>query len=235
MLRHRLRGRHGRAATPVSASVMCLLLLGALATSSAQGDPGPAVEGEEAASSGPESAARAVLLWPEEGRTYLNGIGLIAALVTTNFDPPREGSIKLLVNGNVAATFMPAPQDGEGNRRLHVVLPDLGDGSYSVEVQCVSVEGRVLARHGATFDVNSKAEVRPTSARSLDEPALCHPVGFCDSDAECSGHGTCTQGACLCEGDFTGERCEHDILNNLSFLPGGHCRKFASCETFHMS
>ena len=38
-----------------------------------------------------------VLLWPEEAHSFRNGTGIIAALVTKNFDPPREGSIELLL------------------------------------------------------------------------------------------------------------------------------------------
>ena len=160
-----------------------------------------------------------VLLWPEEAHSFRNGTGIIAALVTKNFDPPREGSIELLLNGANAANFTPEAADGEGNRRLHVVLPDLTDGVFSVEVRCLSVAGEVLARHGATFDVNSSAPIRESTASTLHQSGGCHAVGFCDSDAECSGHGTCLAGACLCRGDWAGETCEHDIYNNPVFLP----------------
>ena len=160
-----------------------------------------------------------MLLWPEEARTFHNGKGIIAALVTTNFDTPREGSIELLLNGNNAANFTPEAQDGEGNRRLHVVLPDLSDGQFSVEIRCTGVDGSLLERHGATFSVDSTAPSKSSSVGSLEQATLCHPVGFCDSDAECNGHGTCSQGACLCHGDWAGETCEHDIYHNPSFLP----------------
>lgn len=168
---------------------------------------------------GERSAANVILLWPEETHTFLNGKGIIAALVTTNFDTPRQGSIELLLNGNNAANFTPEAQDGEGNRRLHVVLPTLTDGTFSVEVRCIDVEGGLLARAGATFSVNSTAPVKSSSAGSLEQAKLCHPVGFCDSDAECSGHGTCSLGTCLCQGDWVGEICEHDIYNDPSFMP----------------
>ena len=92
-----------------------------------EGGPGPA------AGAGP--APRAVLLWPEEAHTFRNGTGIIAALVTTHFDTPRDGSIALLLNGETAASFSPEAVDGEGNRRLHVVLPVLVDGTFSVEVR----------------------------------------------------------------------------------------------------
>ena len=165
------------------------------------------------------SAARVVLLWPEEGGMFRYGKGIIAALVTSNFDPPREGSIELLLNGVNKANFTPEAQDGEGNRRLHVVLPELPDGTFSVEIRCLNVEGALLARAGATFEVNSSAPARNSSAASLEQPSACHPVGFCDADAECSGHGACSKGACVCYGDWTGETCSHDVLTNPSFLP----------------
>ena len=166
-----------------------------------------------------DSGPRVVLLWPEEAHTFLNGLGIIAALVTTNFDTPREGSIELLLNGNNAANFTPEAMDGEGNRRLHVVLPELSDGTFSVEVRCISIDGVLLARDGSTFTVNSTAPVRSSSATTLEQAKLCHDVGFCDSDSECNGHGKCSRGACLCHGDWVGETCEHDIYHNPSFLP----------------
>ena len=168
---------------------------------------------------GSASLARVVVLWPEEGHEFLNGTGIIAALVTKHFDPPREGTIELLINGENAANFTPEAMDGEGNRRLHVRLPDLHDGVFSVEVRCVSTGGTVLARHGATFSVNSTAPMRTSTAHSLTESRMCHAVGFCDTDADCSGHGSCSMGACLCTGDWAGESCEHDIYASPSFLP----------------
>jgi hypothetical protein len=167
----------------------------------------------------PAVSPRVVLLWPEEARTFRNGKGVIAALVTTNFDTPREGSIELLLNGNNAANFTPEAMDSEGNRRLHVVLPDLSDGQFSVEIRCIGVDGSLLARAGATFSVDSTAPTKQSSVSSLEQAKLCHPIGFCDSDAECNGHGSCSQGACLCRGDWVGENCEHDIYHAPSFLP----------------
>jgi len=175
--------------------------------------------GTVAQEQGEPSRANVVLLWPEEAHTFLNGKGIIAALVTTSFDTPREGSIELLLNGNNAANFTPEAQDAEGNRRLHVVLPEMTDGAFSVEVRCIDVKGGLLARDGATFYVNATAPVKGSSAGSLEKAKLCHAVGFCDSDAECNGHGTCSLGTCLCQGDWVGETCEHDIYNNPSFMP----------------
>ena len=223
------RGEHKGPRWPSKARtlwVICsLILVTARALESDVADAERARGGDEGGGGGTSPAAgtgpapRIVLLWPEEGHTFRNGTGVIAALVTTNFDTPRQGSIELLLNGATAASFSPEAVDGEGNRRLHVLLPVMPDGTFSVEVRCVGVDGALVAKDGATFLVNSTAPAKTSSASTLEQSRLCHAVGFCDSDSECNGHGTCQDGACLCRGDWAGETCEHDIYHNPSFLP----------------
>jgi hypothetical protein len=167
------------------------------------------------------SNARIVLLWPDEGQVFHSGTGILAAFTTADFDPPREGYIQLLIDGSVVANLTPAALDSEGNRRIHLVLPEFPDGVHSIEARCVSTEHALLHRSGASFVVNGSSVPPPSKAHMLAEapPALCRPVGFCDSAADCSGHGRCSDGACLCEGNWDGEHCEHSILDGIRYLP----------------
>jgi hypothetical protein len=165
--------------------------------------------------------ARVILLWPDEGQIFHSGQGILAAFTTANFDPPREGYIQLLIDGGPVANMTPAALDGEGNRRVHLVLPEFTDGVHSVEVHCVSNEHLLLVRSGASFLINSSSPPPPSKAGMLlhPPPALCRPVGFCDSATDCSGHGRCEDGACICEGNWDGELCAHSILDGTHYLP----------------
>jgi hypothetical protein len=59
------------------------------------------------------NAPKVVMLWPEEGHVFRSGHKIIAAVVATRFDTPREGHIELLMSGNSAANFTPEAMDGE--------------------------------------------------------------------------------------------------------------------------
>jgi hypothetical protein len=109
--------------------------------------------------------ARIVMLWPEEGHVFRTGKRIIAAIIVSNFNVPHAGYLELLLNGRPAANFTPEQADDVGNRRLHIVLPDLSDGTFSAEVQCKSLNGTRLATAGATFQVLARAHATPPPRR----------------------------------------------------------------------
>uniref|UniRef100_A0A7S4UFX5 EGF-like domain-containing protein n=1 Tax=Guillardia theta TaxID=55529 RepID=A0A7S4UFX5_GUITH len=235
-MRERMRSRSVRPRSPATAACLALTLLACMAL--AQSDVADPTCSGECEAEEPLATPEVVLLWPDEGRVFKNGSNIVAALVTARFDTPREGYIHLLLNGYPEANFTPHAQDTEGNRRLHIVLPPIADGGVSVEVQCRSPKGKLLAKAGATFFVQSNISLPSTKSSMIwEKPGSCHDVGFCDQRKDCNNHGECRNGACICDANWAGDTCDHDILNNPTYLPDIHplespslCHKSASWE-----
>ena len=47
----------------------------------------------------------------------------------------------------------------------------------------------------------------------------CPPSDDCISAEDCSNHGECENGVCVCGPDYTGSKCEHSILENPVYFP----------------
>jgi len=78
-------------------------------------------------------------------------------------------------------------------------------------------------------DAGGARQGRPNlfACAALAKP-LCVPGGGGDDDdgegegeagLECSGHGACVRGVCLCRGDWIGAQCEHSLLRDALYLP----------------
>ena len=82
----------------------------------------------------------------------------------------------------------------------------------------VSCYAGVLA--GVVADSNCAAlATKPSNASSCSAPSC----DFCSSAADCSYHGTCTNGACVCDAGYSGDACRSHTDNcpNGVYFPNG--------------
>lgn len=136
-------------------------------------------------------------------------------------------NVKVAANG----TFLADVSSANGNK-IYLALPfgvhKVHFSVYDVMWRSTGVMASVLVNVTALLsDV-----APPIPDRGLGNVARCPPSESCRTDAECSGRGRCSAGACLCKGDYAGEQCEVSLLESPSFLPAldprtapSRCRK----------
>jgi len=131
-----------------------------------------------------------------------------------------------------------------GEVSAHISVPDLPPGEHVASCRLVQEGGHSSLEfdspeHTISFFVRG-SPLQPPPPPDTWSPLLCGacPLTFaCSSTTgstgdetaaergaaagkeECSGHGVCRNGACLCAGGWAGEECDHNIARNASFLP----------------
>jgi hypothetical protein len=130
------------------------------------------------------------------------------------------------------ATLSP---DERGFSEASLAIPDLPVGNHYVEIALLTPTlAEVLATAFTSFNAtNFPPRMTPPPLTALltfkahvdilsaDLFAHCarRPGHDCVSRADCGGRGGCIFGHCVCERDFVGARCEHDLFETQEYTP----------------
>ena len=169
---------------------------------------------------------------------------IMLAVKVSHCHVPDCGRVDLILNSGPPSRFNLEPNEW-GEIRTHIAIPgeSVTDGEHYAIIKVVNEYGHELADHlyhDVGFLVNTsspggRTDAAPDTGGVFDTRALaaCPVAPVCsdwvDDDAlgalergdgdGCSGHGKCVRGACVCAGGWCGERCDHPIFENNTYVP----------------
>ena len=135
---------------------------------------------------------------------------------------------------------MSAEDGDDGRRTYHVDLGKMDEGEYQIGVVMTAEGGspEIGEWSWTSFAVAQCAKLGRTceqlegvkSAESLYQDCPLLSRDWCTEG--CSGHGECQTKVCVCEGDWIGIKCDHDVRTNTTYMPEidphqweGRCRQ----------
>jgi hypothetical protein len=172
---------------------------------------------------------------PPEGFVFRDPNKVMLAFKISHCNSSDCGHIAIEVGGVQLSRFDMEPNE-YGEIRAHAMLPGLPDGEFVAAVKLVSKDGVPLGdefHHDVGFSVDTVSpipdppEAWPERRRALLE-GMCPAAVDCEvaaldtggeRGAVCGGRGECHRGACVCDANWCGARCEHPILENSTYLP----------------
>eukprot|EP00281_Chroomonas_sp_CCMP1168_P016142 CAMPEP_0206213320 /NCGR_PEP_ID=MMETSP0047_2-20121206/1060_1 /ASSEMBLY_ACC=CAM_ASM_000192 /TAXON_ID=195065 /ORGANISM="Chroomonas mesostigmatica_cf, Strain CCMP1168" /LENGTH=544 /DNA_ID=CAMNT_0053635463 /DNA_START=142 /DNA_END=1774 /DNA_ORIENTATION=- len=192
--------------------------------------PALGVRADRGAADSPQAQALRISIdFPEEGFVFTQGQQVLVALKVAHCASAECGHIDVLMNGVQVSRLDLLPNE-YGEIRAHVSLAELPEGDHVAAVMLVSSEGEALSEDlyaDVGFSVLSSLTMQELRAAAGEAPVggaeeACPHARMCIGDSQevdCSGHGECVRGACVCQANWAGEGCSHAILFDNTFLP----------------
>lgn len=174
---------------------------------------------------------------PSEGFVFRDPDKVMLAFKISHCKSSDCGHVAIEVGGVQLTRFDLEPNEF-GEIRAHAMLPGLPNGDFVAAVKLVSKDGVPLGdefHHDVGFSVDTVSPI-PDPPETWSErrravlEGMCPAAVDCDvtalnsgdkgeGGAVCGGRGQCHRGACVCEANWCGARCEHPILENSTYFP----------------
>lgn len=133
----------------------------------------------------------------------------------------KEGSLLVELNGHDIGRQTPPP-DEDGNANINIAVPSLPPGLHNVRVSLLSQAGEPVGLSDEVeflVDYREEGEFLATPDEDGFESCGDEPGPFCKSANDCSSHGSCHRGICICGPGFVGNHCEHEMFEDPVYFP----------------